>query len=100
MVVVFVLLALGVIAAVSVFLVQGRPVMDDDPVVGRPFEWPPESGIDSAAINSARFSVVVRGYRMSEVDAVLRDCAAALAQRDQQIAEIRSQSVAHGDDGR
>jgi DivIVA domain-containing protein len=39
-------------------------------------------------LRRVRFGLVVRGYRMSEVDEVLDRAAAALAERDARIAEL------------
>lgn len=42
-------------------------------------------------VDAVRFGLGLRGYRMDQVDEVLDGLAAALAQRDAQIEELRSQ---------
>jgi DivIVA domain-containing protein len=46
--------------------------------------------VDAAALAGVQFPVVVRGYRMDAVDAVLDRLGAALAERDARIAELQS----------
>jgi DivIVA domain-containing protein len=48
-------------------------------------------------VEAVRFSMAPRGYRMSEVDAVLERLAAELADRDRRLAELSGRAVA--DDG-
>lgn len=98
-IVVFVLAALAVVTAVALLLTRGTQLLSDDPPPQQ-FAWPPAAGIDGPAVAGARFTIALRGYQMSQVDAVLRDCALALAQRDSQIAELRAQGIAQGDDAR
>jgi DivIVA domain-containing protein len=47
-----------------------------------------EGPVDAEALAAVRFPVVVRGYRMDVVDAVLDTLGAALAERDARIAEL------------
>lgn len=43
-------------------------------------------------VESVKFSLGVRGYRMDEVDAVLAACAEAIRERDQIIAAMKASS--------
>lgn len=99
MIAVFVFAALAAVTAVALLLARGTQLLADDPPPQR-FEWPPADGLDGPAVAGARFTIALRGYQMNQVDAVLRDCASALAQRDSQIAELRARGIAQGDDAR
>ena len=80
--------AIAVVAGVAVLVARDRPVLDD-PVDARQLDWPPEGrDLRPDDLGGARFTVAVRGYRMDEVDRVLDDAAAALAERDRRIAEL------------
>ncbi len=59
---------------------------DSTPVV-LPGDRPP----DAADIEALRFSVVLRGYRMLEVDWVLDQLSQALREKDDQIAVLKNQ---------
>jgi DivIVA domain-containing protein len=47
-----------------------------------------EGPVDAAALAAVQFPVVVRGYRMDAVDAVLDRLGTELAERDARIAEL------------
>ncbi len=85
----FVLTAVAVliVAGVVLLIARDRPILDQDETQ-RPQDWPPADPVGPQDIQSARFEVVVRGYRMEQVDRVLSDAAAALAQRDAEIARL------------
>lgn len=73
-------------------LVFGRgeelaPAARDSTPVVLPGDRPP----DAADIEALRLSVVLRGYRMVEVDWVLDQLAAALREKDQEIAALTNQ---------
>jgi DivIVA domain-containing protein len=56
---------------------------------GDPPPLPERDGtLDAAALAEVRFPVVLRGYRMEAVDAVLDRVGAELAARDARIAEL------------
>lgn len=81
----------GVLFAVGA-LVFGRgeelapPPRDSTPVV-LPADRPP----DAADVEALRLSVVLRGYRMLEVDWVLDQLGQALREKDSQIAALTNQ---------
>jgi len=84
-----VVVGIAVVAAVALLVTRDRPVLDDDPVDPRRLVWPPEDGVGPRALADARFTVVLRGYRMDEVDRVLDDARAALVERDARIGELQ-----------
>ena len=51
---------------------------------------PPDRPVDQADVESIRFPLAVRGYRMAEVDDALSRIAAELAERDARIADLES----------
>ncbi|MPY32894.1 DivIVA domain-containing protein [Streptomyces adustus] len=51
---------------------------------------PPQRPVDRADIDSLRFPLAARGYRMSDVDDVLNRLGAELAERDARIADLES----------
>ena len=58
----------------------------------------PDGPLRPEDVASLRFGLAPRGYRMSEVDAVLERLAAELADRDRQLAELVGHEL--DDDGR
>jgi DivIVA domain-containing protein len=87
--VLFVLVALAVIAGIGLLAV-GRlgelPPVEPD----RTPDLLPDAGpLGGADVDRVRFDVGLRGYRMDEVDQVLDRVAADLAARDAIIAELR-----------
>ncbi len=89
MLIVFVLVAIAVVAAVAVLVARDRPVLADDPTPGRPLRWP-ETPPTAQDVASVRFAVAVRGYRMDQVDRVLDDLARALEHRDRVIEALQA----------
>lgn len=60
-----------------------------DPEFDRPaFTLP----VTPEQIESVKFSLGVRGYRMDEVDAVLAGCVEAIRERDEVIASMKASS--------
>jgi len=57
----------------------------------------PDGPLTPQDVEAVRFSMAPRGYRMSEVDAVLERLAAELADRDRRLAQRSGRAVA--DDG-
>jgi DivIVA domain-containing protein len=62
-----------------------KPVFQDARPVGLP-----ETQVAPDDLDSLRFNVVLRGYKMAEVDAVLHRLSRELAERDAVLAELRS----------
>lgn len=92
----FVVVAIAVVAGVAVLVVRDRPLIADDPVGSRALAWPPGAEVDPQDLAEVRFAVVLRGYRMDEVDRVLDDTREALAGRDARIAELQHVVAALG----
>jgi DivIVA domain-containing protein len=84
----FIVLAIVVVAGVAVLVVRDRPLIADDPVGSRALAWSTEDGVRPEDLAEVRFAVVLRGYRMDEVDRVLDDAREALAVRDERIADL------------
>jgi DivIVA domain-containing protein len=61
-----------------------KPVFQDARPVGLP-----ETQVAPDDLDSLRFNVVLRGYKMAEVDAVLHRLSRELAERDAVLAELR-----------
>jgi len=92
----FVVLAMVVVAGVAVLVVRDRPLITDDPVGSRALAWSARDGVDPQDLATVRFAVVLRGYRMDEVDRVLDDTREALADRDARIADLQGVVAALG----
>jgi DivIVA domain-containing protein len=91
MVVVIAVVVFGVAAVASG---HGGTLGPARPVAAAPL---PEGPVDADALAAVQFPVVVRGYRMDAVDAVLDRLAAELAERDARIAELSSPPAPAGD---
>ena len=59
----------------------------------------PVGPLEPQDVAAVRFSMAPRGYRMSEVDAVLERLAAELADRDRQLAELVGHELSDDDSG-
>jgi DivIVA domain-containing protein len=92
----FIVLAIVVVAGVAVLVVRDRPLIADDPVGSRALAWSTEDGVTPQDLAEVRFAVVVRGYRMDEVDRVLDDTREAVAVRDERIADLQRVVAALG----
>ncbi len=92
----FIVLAIVVVAGVAVLVVRDRPLIADDPVGARALAWSTEDGVTPQDLAEVRFAVVVRGYRMDEVDRVLDDTREAVAVRDERIADLQRVVAALG----
>ena len=94
--VLWVLLAIVVVAGIAV-VAAGRGTGLEPAATDRPGPWlPADRSMRPEDLDAVRFSVVVRGYRMDEVDAVLDRLRAELADRDRRIADLER----HGPVGR
>lgn len=96
MIALFVVVALAVVGGVAVLVARDRPLLEDDPVGTRPLRWPGAPAVDSRDLAEVRFPVVLRGYRMDQVDGVLDDARAALSERDARIADLQRVVAALG----
>jgi DivIVA domain-containing protein len=63
------------------------------PPDGTPVELPDDGPVRGDDVRDLRLSVVLRGYRMAEVDWVLDRLASQLDDRDQEIARLRAASA-------
>src|SRR3954468_12931648 len=61
------------------------------PPAGTPVELPDHRPVRAEGVRALRLSVVLRGYRMDEVDGVLGQLADQLADRDRELAELRDE---------
>lgn len=89
MFVVFVVIAAVVIFAVVAVSLGNGKLMDDDP----PDVTAPELGPEplyEADLAAVRFAVVMRGYRMDQVDGVLARLGRELTERDERIAQLEA----------
>lgn len=93
---VFVILGIVLLAAIGM-MAAGRLGQLDDPTRDRPPSplLPPDP--TPTAVQDVRFTIAARGYRMDEVDSTLRTLATALANRDEQLAELQGRGR-QGDD--
>ena len=78
---------LGVLLATAVLATRGDPLLADAPRDTADLALP-EGALSSDDVEGVRFSLAVRGYRMSEVDEVLARLAAELADRDRRLAAL------------
>lgn len=72
---------------------ETRPPADPD---RSPLELPEDRPVTSEDVRGVRLSVVLRGYRMTEVDWLLDHLAEALRARDAQIAALRARADGPG----
>ena len=82
------LAALAVLAAVAVVAAGHGATLGTTSPDRSPLGELPVDDIDRAALDSLRFSLVFRGYRMDEVDDVINRLATELELRDRRIAEL------------
>ena len=88
--VLWVLLVVAVAAAVVAVAAGRGGGLADVPRDLRPLGLP-DGPLRAEDVAALRFHVVVRGYRMDEVDAVIDRLCAELAQRDGRIAELEAE---------
>lgn len=86
--VVLVLAVVGLVAAVAAGRVRGGL---PEPTSTRPDLGLPGERLRPEDVDTVRFSVGLRGYRMDEVDAVLDRLSAELADREREVAELREE---------
>lgn len=88
---VLLLVALAVIGVIAVVAGGRWGSLTEAPPERTPAPSLSDGDLDPAAIEGLRFPLVLRGYRMDEVDAVLARLGAAIAERDARIADLESQ---------
>jgi DivIVA domain-containing protein len=81
-----------VVAAVTLAVVGGgeSAALPEVPPERLADPLPPDRPVDRADVESLRFPVTVRGYRMADVDDALGRLGAELAERDARIEELES----------
>ncbi|MEU4090111.1 DivIVA domain-containing protein [Streptomyces aureus] len=89
----FLVVALAVVvAAVTLSVVGGgenAPLADADPErLGDPLPY--DRPVHKADVDSLRFAVTVRGYRMADVDDALGRLGAEIGERDARIADLEA----------
>lgn len=82
------LLLLAVVAGIAVVAVGRGGALELAEPDRSPRGVLPSGDVDRAAVESVRFTVALRGYRMDEVDAVLDRLATEIEERDARIAEL------------
>jgi DivIVA domain-containing protein len=95
--VVFVIVGAAVLF-VAVLLVLGRGDLLQPEVPEAQERLLPDDGIGPADLEELRFSVVQRGYRMDQVDAVLDRLGRELDRRDRRIADLEARVPGSGPD--
>lgn len=88
---VFVLAGIAVIAAVALLAVGRLGELPDVEPDRAPLALPDDRPLGREDVDSVRFAVGMRGYRMDEVDDVLDRLAAEVSERDATIAALESQ---------
>lgn len=83
-----VLVAVAVLFAAGAFALGRLPGVEPAPV-DAPGDGLPDGPLAPADLRRARFGLAFRGYRMSEVDAVLDRLQRELAGRDEEIERLR-----------
>ena len=93
---VFMLVGLVVIAAVAMLAVGRLGELPDVDPDRAPLALPEDRALRSSDVDSVRFAVGMRGYRMDEVDDVLDRLATEVAARDFRISELEDRLIARG----
>jgi DivIVA domain-containing protein len=93
---VFLLAGIAVIAVVAILAVGRLGELPDVEPDRAPLALPPDRPMARDDVDSVRFAVGLRGYRMDEVDDVLDRLAAEVSQRDATIAELEGELRSRG----
>jgi DivIVA domain-containing protein len=89
-------LVVGGLIFLGASLLLGRGEIQPPVEPGRsPVELPADRAVGGDDVRVVRMSVTVRGYRMAEVDWLLDQLAAALDERDAEIAVLRARARPH-----
>ena len=83
----------AVLFAATVLATRDRPQLSDAPPDSADLALP-EGPLSADHVMAVRFATTLRGYRMSEVDAVLERLAEALRERDERIAALEGRAAA------
>ena len=92
----FVLAGIAVITVVALLAVGRLGELPEIEPDRAPVALPDDRPLQRADVDSVRFAVGVRGYRMDEVDDVLDRLAVEVAERDARIAELESRLTSRG----
>jgi DivIVA domain-containing protein len=96
MTLVFVLAGIAVVTVVALLAVGRLGELPDTEPDRPPLALPEDRLLGREDVDSVRFAVGVRGYRMDEVDDVLDRLALEVSDRDARIAELETRLVARG----
>ena len=89
--IVFMLAAIVVITVIALLAVGKLGELPDTSSDRAPLALPDDRVLTNEDVDSVRFSVGARGYRMDEVDVVLDRLSAEVSLRDARIAELEAQ---------
>ena len=96
MTVAFLITGILVVAAVAMLAVGRLGELPDVEPDRAPLALPEDRALRSGDVDSVRFAVGMRGYRMDEVDDVLDRLATEVAARDFRISELEDRLAARG----
>jgi DivIVA domain-containing protein len=86
-------LVLGMIVFGAVAFTLGKaPGLDPASPDAAPYDLPQDAPVSPGDVGAVRFDVVLRGYRMDQVDAVLERLAFDLGVRDEEIRALREEA--------
>ncbi len=88
---IFMLAAIVVITVIALLAVGKLGELPDVEPDRAPLALPDDRSLTNADVDSVRFSVGARGYRMDEVDEVLDRLSAEVSERDARISELEAQ---------
>lgn len=87
------LAVVAVLFGATVLATRDKPLLSDAPPDSADLALP-AGPLGADDVVAARFSMTVRGYRMSEVDSALERLAEALRERDERIAALEDRAGA------
>lgn len=92
----FVLAGIAVITVVALLAVGRLGELPETEPDRAPVALPEDRPLQPEDVDSVRFAVGVRGYRMDEVDDVLDRLSVEVAERDARIAELEQRLASRG----
>ncbi len=92
----FLIAAIAVIAAVALLAVGRLGELPEVEPDRPPLALPDDRPLAREDVDSVRFAVGMRGYRMDEVDDVLDRLAAEVSERDARIEQLETRLAARG----